>query len=214
MVLEVKNLSLFFEEKEVLRDFFLRCRGGQITAVTGQSGAGKTTLLKCILGFVQPDSGDIFVDGEKLTSRTVWSVRRKIGYVQQEPLLGTGSVEDVLRLPFLFKANHHLQWNIGKVEDLFEKFLLDPGILAKRISTLSGGEKQRIALISALLLERGFYLFDEITSALDEKTKKVVLHYIEERDDIGILAVTHDKQFLAMSDQVFHVENSKGQGRP
>ncbi|MCK4337039.1 MAG: ATP-binding cassette domain-containing protein [Candidatus Aminicenantes bacterium] len=209
MALEVKNLSLYYKQKWVLRNFSLSCARGKITAVTGQSGVGKTTLLKCILGFTQPGSGDIFLDGEKLTLKTVWDFRQRIGYVQQEPVLGTGIVRDILRQPFLFKANRHLQWKNRQVEDLFESFLLEPDLLTKRVPTLSGGEKQRIALISALMLEREFYLFDEITSALDELTERAVLHYIEGRKDLSILAVTHDKQFLLISDSVFHMENSK-----
>ncbi len=209
MALEVKNLSLYYKQKWVLRDFSLSCERGKITAVTGQSGIGKTTLLKCILGFTQPDSGDIFLDGEQLTSKTVWDFRRRIGYVQQEPVLGTGIVRDILRQPFLFEANRHLQWKNRQVEDLFASFLLEPDLLTKRVPTLSGGEKQRIALISALILEREFYLFDEITSALDELTERAVLYYIEGRKDLSILAVTHNKQFLSISDSVFHMENSE-----
>jgi len=209
MALKVKNLSLYYKQKWVLRDFSLSCERGKITAVTGQSGIGKTTLLKCILGFTQPDSGDIFLDGEQLTSKTVWDFRRRIGYVQQEPVLGTGIVRDILRQPFLFEANRHLQWKNRQVEDLFASFLLEPDLLTKRVPTLSGGEKQRIALISALILEREFYLFDEITSALDELTERAVLHYIEGRKDVSILAVTHNKPFLSISDSVFHMENSE-----
>ena len=159
--------------------------------LTGPSGSGKSTLLRCLLGFV-PFTGAISVDGISIDVRSIWDIRQKIAYVAQEPDLGDDRVEATLRLPLNYRANRSLRWDPGEVDALCEVFLLSPGLLTKEMSTLSGGEKQRIALIAALLLHRPLLLLDEAGSALDGAAKQQVREYLVSRTDLTILSVSHD----------------------
>jgi len=202
-LLEVRNLSLSYQKKVLIHDLSFSLSKGDRISVSGKSGSGKTTLLKCLMGFARPDAGRIFLRGQEIDDRSVWPLRQQIGYVPQEPELGSQRVEDFLNHPFQFKSNRHLRWDRTRIRELFELFHLEEELVEKRTSLLSGGEKQRIALISALLLERELYLLDEITSALDDETKKIVIRYLKERQDLTLFFVTHDTEIKAMSQTVF-----------
>jgi len=197
-LLEIQNLHVSFDSKQVLKGFSADLKAGEKIAVTGESGTGKSTLLKCVLGFICPDSGIIRISGKELSSKNVWELRKKIGYVPQEPDLGQGIVESALFRPFQFKANRELVPGIDKIQDLFDRFRLEPELLKKDITKLSGGEKQRIAIITALLLKRQVYLLDEATSALDEITRQVVVDYLKVYPELSLIAVTHDPYLLSI----------------
>jgi putative ABC transport system ATP-binding protein len=201
-ILEVRHLSLSFKNKELILDLSFALKKGERISISGKSGSGKTTLLKCLMGFAFPDKGSIFFEGQKLDEKTVWPLRQKIGYVPQEPDLGSQAVGEFLKFPFQFKSNRNLKWDVDRVKHLFELFHLEEDLFEKKAPLLSGGEKQRIALTSALLMEREIYFFDEITSALDEGTKKAVVRYLSERQDLSVLFVTHDQEIKAMSDRI------------
>jgi putative ABC transport system ATP-binding protein len=205
-LLEVRDLAVSFKNKALIHNLSFCLKKGERISISGKSGSGKTTLLKCLMGFAHPDAGFIFVEGQVLDERSVWPLRQKIGYVPQEPDLGSQRVEDFLQHPFQFKANRNLRWDEARVRDLFELFHLEEELLEKKTPHLSGGEKQRIALISALLMERNLYLFDEITSALDDETRKIVIHYLRERKDLTLLFVTHDTEIKALSHKVFSLK--------
>ena len=205
-LLEVRNLSVSFKNKILIHDLSFCLKKEERISISGKSGCGKTTLLKCLMGFALPDEGSIFFEGQELDEKTVWPLRRKIGYVPQEPDLGSQTVIDFLRIPFHFMSNRNLRWDADRVKDLFQLFHLEEELLEKKAPLLSGGEKQRIALISALLLERDFYLLDEVTSALDEETKSAVIQYLGGREDLSLLFVTHDNEIKALSHKVFSLK--------
>lgn len=205
-ILEVRDLSVSFKNKILIHNLSFRLEKGERISISGKSGCGKTTLLKCLMGFALPDEGAIFFEGQGLDEKTVWQLRKKIGYVPQEPDLGSQTVFDFLRIPFHFKSNRNLRLDGDQVKDLFKLFHLEEELLEKKAPLLSGGEKQRIALISALLLERDFYLLDEVTSALDEDTKSAVVRYLQRREDLSLLFVTHDHEIKALSHKVFFLK--------
>ena len=169
-LLSIENLSVSLNGTPLFKDVTLGIRSGEKLTLTGPSGSGKSTLLRCVLGFV-PFTGVIRVDGISLDARSVWHLRRNIAYVAQEPDLGEGLVEETLRMPLTYRANRTLSWTPREVDALFEAFLLSPELRAKQMAMLSGGEKQRVALIAALLLRRPILLLDEAGSALDGAAK-------------------------------------------
>jgi len=167
----------------------------------GESGLGKSTLLRCILGFV-PFQGEISVQGIRLSSRTVWEIRQRIAFVPQEPDLGEGNLREWFERPFTFRANAHLKGALKRLPGLLDQFRLPSGLLDKAVSTLSGGEKQRMALIAALLLERKILLMDEPTSALDEANSERVGAYLQSLEETTLLSVSHDGTLLNLFDRV------------
>jgi ABC-type multidrug transport system ATPase subunit len=196
-LLRVENLTVDLDGLEIIRNLSFSMERGDKKAVKGESGSGKTTLLKCILGFEKRTSGGIWIDGHALGPDNVWDLRKRVVLVPQEPDLGDGGVSDFIRRPFSFKNNKNLAFDKNRVMDLFREFKLDEDLWDKDVSLLSGGEKQRIALISALLLDREIYILDEVTSALDERIKKRVVFYFLGRKDLTVLASSHDSTFLS-----------------
>ncbi len=190
--LELDNISVEFSDKRVLDRLSFQVGKGEHIRLTGRSGAGKSTVFKVILGFVLPVEGTVLIDGTVLDSQSVWDIRRRISYVAQEPELGEGTAREVIIRPFCFKANHGIRKNLKNLETLWKKFLLPRKLLDEDVSTLSGGEKQRAALVSALLLERDILLLDEASSALDEQSKKAVGDFLEDKKDLTILTISHD----------------------
>jgi putative ABC transport system ATP-binding protein len=203
--IEIENLGVNYAGRRVLRDFSLRVAAGEKVSLTGPSGSGKSTVLKCILGLVEPREGSIRVLGTPIAGDSVWEARRNLAYVAQEPELGAGSVRQALERPFAFKANAALRGNQQRLTPLLKRFNLDPALLDKESTALSGGEKQRIALILAVLLDRPIMLLDEASSALDPNNKQAVVDFIREADDLTVLSVAHDAEWLGFADRVVNL---------
>lgn len=211
--IEINNLTIQFDGKSVLSGFSMQLEPGQKATLTGRSGSGKSTVLRCILGFVVPGGGVIRVDGEELNSVSVWKLRRKLAYVAQEPLLGSGTVREILERPFSYRANVRLKENLARVPKLFERFMLPSELIDKNIDKLSGGEKQRVAIISAEILVRSIYLLDEVSSALDRVSKQTVNEFFCAREDLSVLSVSHEPEQFFCADQIVELEGGSPGGR-
>ena len=203
-VIEVRDLSVQFGKQPLFSRMTFSVQPGRRVLIRGASGSGKTTLLNCLLGFVAPREGQIQVRGERLTPHSVWSIRRRFGYVAQEPDLGRGTVADALEAPFRFSANRDIAARGGRIESLFERFLLGTDLLTQDVHHLSGGQKQRVALIGVILLNRTIYLLDEPASALDEPSRQAVVNFFRE-SDATLLWISHDTFQLCEPDQVVTV---------
>ena len=179
----------------------LSCEQGEKILIKAPSGFGKSTLLRCLLGFVPISSGTVSIFGNELTSRSAWQLRSHMAYVDQEPDLGDDTVETVFSRPFRYKRNRHLQLNTRRITELMSRLGLSDSLRSKKTTTLSGGEKQRIALISALLLDRDILLLDEPTSALDEETTFSVAQLLREMKELTVLAISHDPPLASVVDR-------------
>ena len=208
--LEAVDVTVLYDGHAVLEGFSMSLGAGETALLTGPSGCGKSTVLRCLLGFVAPKTGSVRLGGEPLNAETVWHLRRLLAYVGQEPELGTGTVREVLERPFHYRANAGLRDNLKRIGALFERFGLGRGLLDKEAGDLSGGEKQRVALIAAILLDRPSFLLDEVTSALDRPGKENVADYFRSRDDATVLLVAHDPELFSFADQVVPVGPGSG----
>jgi len=203
--LQITDLTIRYDGRAVLKDFSMSLRAGEKALVAGPSGCGKSTVLRCVLGFTVPEAGSIHIQGKELTSHSVWSLRKHLAYVAQEPDLGAETIRSILEQPFHFRANASKHDNLERIGELFERFGLAQSLLDKEAGDLSGGEKQRVALIGAILLDRSIFLLDEATSALDKAGKQRVADYFRSRDDVTALIVAHDPEWFSFADQTIQV---------
>jgi putative ABC transport system ATP-binding protein len=207
--LRVEKLTVCFNHRPIVEHFSLSLFEGEKVTVTGRSGAGKSTLLRCVVGFVTPHNGAIYVKGERVSEATIWRLRYLMAYVPQEPALGSGRVHSILEEPFGYRANAGLRSNLGRIPDLFERLLLPLAVLDEEMDKLSGGEKQRIAIIGALLLQREILLLDEATSALDKGSRSALAEFLMAQKNLTILSVAHDSADLPLSGKVVALRNTR-----
>jgi putative ABC transport system ATP-binding protein len=204
--IEIEDLAIAFNNRTVLAGFSLRVETGEKVVLAGPSGSGKSSVLACLLGFLEPAAGHIRIQGEPLTVQSIWHLRHTLALVQQEPDLGEQTVEDWIREPFLFRANESLRGNLARLPDLLRRLRLPEAILRQKGSALSGGEKQRIALAAALLLDRPILLLDEPASALDPESRQAVYACLAGLPDQTVLMVSHDTgPALDFTDRTVHL---------
>jgi putative ABC transport system ATP-binding protein len=180
---------------DILRDFNLEIESGDKVLLFGKSGIGKSTLLKLLLGFERPDEGSVYVDGKQLDGDRAWDVRRRVSYVSQDLDIAEGKVSGFVDAVLGFKANDGVDADarMASVMNLLE---LERGILDKDFEDLSGGEKQRVAIMMAMLLDRDIYLLDEVTSSVDPPMKKKLVEHFTAMDKATVVAVSHDVTWL------------------
>jgi len=202
IMLQISNLTIGAEGRQILQDFSLEVGNGEQVLVTAPSGAGKSTLLRCLLGFLTPQSGSIALQGEPVNDQSIWSLRHRMSYVAQEPVLGDGYVGEILARPFDYHANRNGRHNLDRLPGLFRRLGLPQAITEQQMDSLSGGEKQRIALIAALLLDRPLLLLDEISASLDRESAEAVFTVLANLTEQTILAVGHHADALPKADRI------------
>jgi putative ABC transport system ATP-binding protein len=203
----LRNVSVSFEGRTLLRAFDLELGAGEKVVLAGRSGSGKTTLLRALLGFYVPDAGTVSIAGLELNADTVAAVRQRISWLPQQAEPGADTVREALCLPLEFKRNHASAANFkdARLQAVLQQVGLEAIDLESETSRLSGGEKQRLAIARALLLDRPLWLVDEPTSSLDAETKTMVMDCILGTAERTVLSVSHDTEFLARFDRVVHV---------
>lgn len=205
-LLEFHNVTYAPQGKRLLHSCTVTIESGDFWVLTGPSGTGKSTFLKLCCHLLSPTAGTILYDRKDLFHYSPTELRRQISYVAQTPVLFGQTVYDNFRF-----VGDVLKTSISKseIETWFGRFALNPSLLHKPIGTLSGGEKQRLALIRTLLLQPPVLLLDEITAALDYDNSLRVEKVIQELRQAGttILWISHDldqQRRLSPSHLIFH----------
>lgn len=193
ILFELKNVSKSFSENYSLKNFSYKIKEGEKVNISGRSGIGKTTLFKLLLGFEQPDEGTVLFKSVAYNAENIWQIRQEIAYVPQDLKIGGGKVLSFFNNSLILSSKQKTKTvNPERLNALLDYFELEKDILEKDIERLSGGEKQRIAIINALLLERKIFLLDEISAALDKKLKIKTLDYFFKNKEYTILSISHD----------------------
>lgn len=206
----VDSLMCRFGEQVLFADLSFRIASGRKVCIAGPSGSGKTTLLLALMGLAVPAHGQIRIGDADLTPQSAWHLRRNIAYVPQEPDLGDGTVLDRIRQPFAYHANAHLQFDRAAVLDHCRRFRLAESILAKETAQLSGGEKQRIALIIALLLQRPILILDEPVSAVDKDIKRIITDELRRDPARTVVFVSHETVLTELADETIALTPAGG----
>ncbi len=194
-MLSLADISRSFDGIPAVRSFSLEVDEGQTTVLLGPSGCGKSTVLRLVIGLLEPDSGTIEFNGERVSPEAVLMMRHKMGYVIQEGgLFPHLTTRDNLSL-----MASHLGWTPGRIADrlaeLTELTQFPTDGLARYPAQLSGGQRQRVSLMRALMLDPELLLMDEPLGALDPMIRADLqeeLKSIFKRLNKTVLLVTHD----------------------
>ena len=207
-MLELKNISKKFKDRQILENFNLTVEENKILAIVGPSGGGKTTLLRMLAGLEKIDSGEIIYNGESLPIDEL-EKRNLLGFVFQDfQLFPHLTVLENLVLSPIKTMNMSKNDAEKKALTLLNKLGLDKQVNNYPIS-LSGGQKQRVALARAMMINPKIIGYDEPTSALDPELRLEVEKLILKNRELGItqIVVTHDLQFAEnIADSILKVE--------
>lgn len=208
-ILELKNLHYEVKNKKILEHINFTVDKGEFVTIIGPSGSGKSTLLKLVGSLIQPTKGEILYEGKNIYDIKMTEYRKEVSYFFQNALLFGETVADNLRYPYEIRSE---KFNQTKAEEMLENLQLDKSILTKSINSISGGEKQRVALVRNLLYQPKVLLLDEITSSLDAKNRTIVkehLRRLQSHDEITVLMVTHNENEIENADRTIEIINGR-----
>lgn len=208
-ILELKLSSLYYLDKELLRDVHLKVRNGERILIVGATGAGKSSLLSTLNLMNQSYTGNILFYGKDIREYPPNTLRSKICMVMQEPWLEGNSIAEALKLPLQYHSirQKEISERDKVISDFFSAFQLSHLNLEIGIEKLSGGEKQRIALIRALQLKPEILLLDEISSALDQTTSGIISDCIFSNYPGTVIAISHDPLWQDRWQRIWSLEN-------
>ena len=192
-LLEFKNV--YFEDCEttIIKNLSLCIEKNDFVSIMGPSGSGKSTFFKLCSHLISPSKGTILFHNNNYITYDSVQLRKKIAYCFQTPYLFGNKVIEDLNFPFEIRDKVP---NLDQIYTLLSKFNLEESILSKDTKNLSGGEKQRIALIRTLLFPPEILLLDEVTSALDADNCAIVENEISSvhKEGMTILWITHSQE--------------------
>jgi phospholipid/cholesterol/gamma-HCH transport system ATP-binding protein len=199
-MIEFRDLHKSFDSLPVLRGVNLTVQEGETLALLGPSGTGKSVLIKHAIGLLEPDQGDVVVDGISIANaseRELRAVRRRIGYVFQNAALfdSLNVAENLWLAQTDEKESRSLQECRAEAMDLLRRVNMDAGVLDKMPSELSGGMRKRVGVARAIAHEPRYLLWDEPTTGLDPVNADNIDDLIMELGrQLGVtsIVVTHD----------------------
>jgi len=207
-IIDVKNLSFRYKESQEyydVKDITFHVKRGEWLSIVGHNGSGKSTTVRLIDGLLEAESGEIVIDGQLLTEENVWSIRRQIGMVFQNPdnqFVGATVEDDVaFGLENQGLSRQEMKKRVEEALDLVG--MLD--FKKREPARLSGGQKQRVAIAGVVALRPAILILDEATSMLDPEGRRELIETVKgiRKDyDMTVISITHDLEEVAMSDRV------------
>ncbi|MCK4606473.1 MAG: ABC transporter ATP-binding protein [candidate division Zixibacteria bacterium] len=209
------NVEFFFpgSERKIVDDVSLEIQAGQTVALVGRLGSGKSWLVNMVPRLVDPTGGEIRLDGHDLRQFKLEDLRRNIGYVPQEPILFSDTVRNNIVFGRDGIDDNTLAWAV-EVAQLQDEIATFPKGIETQIGTrgmsISGGQKQRLALARALVTRPRILILDDCTSALDSRTETALwgrLHDV--MPDLTAILITHRPDTLENADRIYVLEDGR-----
>lgn len=207
-IIYVKNLSFRYKESQEyydVKDITFHVKRGEWLSIVGHNGSGKSTTVRLIDGLLEAESGEIVIDGQRLTEENIWNIRRQIGMVFQNPdnqFVGATVEDDVaFGLENQGLSRQEMKKRVEEALDLVG--MLD--FKKREPARLSGGQKQRVAIAGVVALRPAILILDEATSMLDPEGRRELIETVKgiRKDyDMTVISITHDLEEVAMSDRV------------
>ncbi|MDS5461712.1 ABCtransporter ATP-binding protein cobalt transport [Streptococcus pneumoniae] len=207
-IIDVKNLSFRYKENQNyydVKDITFHVKRGEWLSIVGHNGSGKSTTVRLTDGLLEAESGEIVIDGQRLTEENVWNIRRQIGMVFQNPdnqFVGA-TVEDDVAFGLENQGLSRQEMKKRVEEALALVGMLD--FKKREPARLSGGQKQRVAIAGVVALRPAILILDEATSMLDPEGRRELIGTVKgiRKDyDMTVISITHDLEEVAMSDRV------------
>ena len=214
-MIELKNVSFRYDktvEEYQIDTVSFHVKQGEWLSIVGHNGSGKSTVVRLIDGLLEAESGEIYIEGKKLTRETIWEIRSKIGIVFQNPdnqFVGA-TVEDDVAFGL---ENQGIPR--GEMLQRVEKAIDQVGMLKfkdREPSRLSGGQKQRVAIAGIIALRPTIIILDEATSMLDPEGREdlmAVMRELQKKFQLTIISITHDLSEIALSDRTLVFQKGK-----
>ena len=207
-IIEVKDLKYKYDEEDdhyTLNGVSFHVKQGEWLSIIGHNGSGKSTTVRLIDGLLEAESGDIIIDGDKLTVDNVWEKRRQIGMVFQNPdnqFVGATVEDDVaFGLENQGVPLEEMRERVNQALDLVGM----SEFKSREPARLSGGQKQRVAIAGVVALRPNIIILDEATSMLDPEGRLDLIRTvkdIKDHYDMTVISITHDLDEVALSDRV------------
>jgi subfamily B ATP-binding cassette protein MsbA len=212
--IEFKDVSFAYEEgKSVLHNINFKAESGSVIALVGSSGSGKSTIAGLSATFLNPNSGQITIDGEDLSKVKLKSFRKHLGVVLQDEFLFEGTIRENIMFPRPNATEIQLQAAIkaayvNEFTDRFEDGL--ETLIGERGVKLSGGQRQRIAIARAILANPKIIILDEATSNLDTESEALIQKSLSElTKNRTTIVIAHRLSTIRKADQILVIENGK-----
>lgn len=207
-IIEVQHLKYKYDhhaDDYILKDVTFHVKQGEWLSIVGHNGSGKSTTIRLIDGLLEAESGEIIIDGDKLTLENVWEKRQHIGMVFQNPdnqFVGA-TVEDDVAFGL---ENQGMDYQImfDRVQEVLDIVGMQD-FKEREPARLSGGQKQRVAIAGVVALRPDIIILDEATSMLDPEGRLELIQTvkkIKDRHGMTVISITHDLDEVALSDRV------------
>lgn len=210
VAVEIEELSFSYKNSKIIEGLNLSIEKGKITAIAGKNGSGKSTLGKLLVGLEKPSEGKISILGKEWTAENISIIRGDISLVFQNPnnqIIGNKVIDD-LAFALENRGMDRKEMEV-KILELSRKLGIEE-LLNRNPETLSGGQKQIVAIAGILIFNPKIIIFDEINSMLDMVWKKKLLELIKTlKKEHTIIFITHDPEELIISDRIVYLEKGR-----
>ncbi|MDC6470665.1 ABC transporter ATP-binding protein [Flavobacteriales bacterium] len=203
----------YLEDSEVIKNISFKAKKGSVTALVGTSGSGKSTIAGLAASFLNPNSGNITIDGVDLSKVKLSSYRKKLGVVLQDDFLFEGSIKDNILFSKPNASKKQLDdaviaANVNEFTDRFEDGI--DTLIGERGVKLSGGQRQRITIARAIIADPRILILDEATSNLDNESESLIQESLKKlMKGRTTFVIAHRLSTIRQADQILVIENGK-----